>query len=61
MEKEDEAMQEKKDQDVLKLSFEDDPRVKWIPPEEWLKQGRSLKPGETIGTLIAARKKQSGR
>ncbi|MBB5347180.1 hypothetical protein HNQ81_000893 [Desulfoprunum benzoelyticum] len=36
-------MQGKKDQeDVLKLSFEDDPRVRWIPPEEWPKQGRSL-------------------
>lgn len=35
-------MQEEKEQGVLKLSFEDDPRVKWIPPEEWPKQGRSL-------------------
>jgi len=53
--------QKEKDQDVLKLSFEDDLRVKWIPPEEWLKKLRPLKPGETIGSLIAERKKRSGK
>ncbi len=54
-------MPEKNEQDVLKQSFEDDPRVTWIPLEQWLKELRPLKPGETIGSLIAARKKRSGK
>lgn len=49
------AMAMTKDQEMEKLSFEDDPRVEWISPDEWLKKLRPLNSGETIGTLIAQR------
>jgi hypothetical protein len=48
-------MAKEKDEEILKLKFEDDLRVKWVHPEEWFKSGRPLKPGEAIGTLITAR------